>query len=227
MSYRPLLVSFSGIDGAGKTTQIEMLASWLRDAGLRVRSVRFWDDVALLRGTREAVGHALFKGDRGVGARGKPVRRRDKNVRSWYMAPVRLVLCLLDALGLAIAMSRIRRSSDADIIIFDRYLYDQVANLNLQSRVTRRAVGVLLKIVPCPDVSLLLDADPILACERKPEYPLSFLVFHRSAYLTIARMAGMNVIPAGMVEDVEDFVRRKLREKLVQEPPVPGVLTSR
>jgi precorrin-6A synthase len=36
---RPVVVSFSGIDGAGKSTQIEALAARAREAGLRVRVV--------------------------------------------------------------------------------------------------------------------------------------------------------------------------------------------
>jgi thymidylate kinase len=42
------LVSFSGIDGAGKGTQIERLCTQLKAAGLRVLLITFWDDVATL-----------------------------------------------------------------------------------------------------------------------------------------------------------------------------------
>jgi thymidylate kinase len=38
---RTLLVSFSGIDGAGKSTQIEALSARLAADGLRVRLIRF------------------------------------------------------------------------------------------------------------------------------------------------------------------------------------------
>jgi len=41
---RTLLVSFSGIDGAGKSTQIEALSARLAEDGLRIRLIRFWDD---------------------------------------------------------------------------------------------------------------------------------------------------------------------------------------
>jgi thymidylate kinase len=168
-SLGPLLVSFSGIDGAGKTTQIEKLNDWLRDAGLRVRLIRFWNDVATLRRLREALALALFKGEQGVGAPDRPVRRKDKNVQSWYMLPVRIVLCSLDSVALALLLARLRKRTDTDVIILDRYLYDQLANLDANSRLLRAYFRLLLGLVPRPDVAFLLDVEPVLAQVRKPQ----------------------------------------------------------
>jgi len=97
---RPILVSFSGIDGAGKSTQIDALTARVNEIGLRVLLVTFWDDVARLTRLREASGHTLFRGEKGVGTPTKPVNRRDKNVQSWYMTPVRFFLYFADALSL-------------------------------------------------------------------------------------------------------------------------------
>jgi nucleoside-triphosphatase THEP1 len=82
MNRRTYLVSFSGIDGAGKSTQIEALRSRLEERGLKVLLVRFWDDIARLTGLREATGHRIFKGEKGVGTPSAPVNRRDKNITS-------------------------------------------------------------------------------------------------------------------------------------------------
>ena len=155
-----VLVSFSGIDGAGKTTQINNLISWIEQAGLRVRVVAFWDDVATLRRLRENTGHALFKGEKGIGSPDKPVNRRDKNVQSWYMVPIRIGLAALDALGLMRVIAGIRKRDDADVVIFDRYLYDQVANLDVKKNIAGTYVRLLLKLIPHPDVAYLLDAGP-------------------------------------------------------------------
>jgi len=224
----PLLVSFSGIDGAGKTTQIDALVSFLKEAGLRVKQIAFWDDVATLKSLRENAGHKLFKGDKGVGSPDNPVNRRDKNVQSWYMLPVRLGLCTLDALGLWCVVLKVRSGVDADVVIFDRYLYDQMANLNLDNGAARLYLKLLLRCVPRPGVALLLDADPVLARARKPEYPLDFLVMNRARYLAISKMAGMKVIHAGPPEVVATHVRRELAEKLghFQNRPTPEFLTG-
>lgn len=211
---RPVLVSFSGIDGAGKTTQIENLTNWLNQAGIKVHIVRFWDDVALLRELREWIGHKLFKGDKGTGTPESPVARRDKNVSKWYMATLRLFLCGLDAVGLKIVIARLRLQRTADVVIFDRYLYDQIANLNLETRRARFMVRAVLRLIPRPAVPCLLDADPVLARSRKPEYPIEFLQWNRESYLRLAEMAGIKVIPAGSAEDVTGSVRRTVLSEM-------------
>ena len=170
-NHRAKIISFSGIDGAGKSTQIEMLRERLNQAGLRVSLLAFWDDVAMLTSVREFSGHTLFKGEKGVGSPTKPVSRRDKNVRSWYMTVVRFGLYFLDAVSLCLAVAKQKRSG-ADVIIFDRYLYDQLANLNLNRGIGRTYARLLLAMTPKPDIAYLLDADPAQARERKPEYPV-------------------------------------------------------
>jgi|ERR1039458_4072374 thymidylate kinase len=200
---RTRFVSFSGIDGAGKSTQIRRFCARMEQAGLRYSLVTFWDDVARFKGLREGAAHAIFKGDRGVGSPAAPVNRRDKNVRSWMMTVVRLCLYMADAISTRSLMRRSVRTN-ADVVIFDRFTYDELANLNLENAVMRAYARMIIKFVPQPHISFLLDADPAEARARKPEYPLDFLQFSRNSYLALSKMIGcMTIIaplPAGEVE---------------------------
>jgi thymidylate kinase len=208
-------VSFSGMDGAGKSTQIQSLRTRLTDAGLQVSVVTFWDDVAQLTQLREVSGHKLFKGEKGVGSPDAPINRRDKNVRSAPMTAVRYFLYLVDAISLRSVVKRALRS-DADFIIFDRYAYDELANLNLRNPIARAYVRLIMMLVPRPHVSYLLDADPVQARARKPEYPLEFLHFCRASYMTLNDLIGrMTIIPPMPVHDVE---REVLQHALRQLP---------
>jgi thymidylate kinase len=223
----PLLVSFSGIDGAGKTTQIENLIATLNEAGLRFRLIAFWDDIARMRRLREALSHAVFKGEIGVGAPDKPVNRRDKNIQNPFTIAMRMALCLIDAVGMKFTIAKIRKTSDADVIIFDRYLYDQLVNLG-RYRASRIYTRLLLNFIPYPDIAYLLDADPTAARTRKPEYPIEFLQNTRACYLAISKNAGMSVIQAGTPQDVATDVRRVLANKLgpSRSLSVPEFLTG-
>src|SRR5260221_11476140 len=147
---KTMLVSFSGIDGAGKSTQIQALKERLIQDGLQVRIITFWDEVARLKRIREDAAHSIFKGDKGVGSPSAPIDKRDKNVRSWFMTIVRLGLYLVDAIPARRAFREAKSSGD-DVIIFDRYTYDELANLSLMNPAIRVYARLIMKIVPRPD----------------------------------------------------------------------------
>ena len=202
----PSFVSFSGIDGAGKSTQIENLRALLSEAGISVRVVAFWDDVAILKRLRESSSHLLFNSEPGTGTPTKPANRRDKNVSSWPMTAVRWFLYLMDALSLRVVTASAYRT-DTEVVIFDRYLYDELANLPLNRRLTRTYSRLLLKLVPHPNVAYLLDVDPVQARARKPEYPLEFLHRNRAAYLSLTEVVGgITVIAPGPRLEVQQIV---------------------
>jgi thymidylate kinase len=218
-SLRPTLVSFSGIDGAGKSTQIEELCARLVDSGLSVHVLAFWDDVATLKALREFLSRALFHGEPGVGTPTQPVNRRDKNVRSWPVTALRFFLYFIDALSLRMKTARASRTG-ADVLIFDRYLYDELANLNLDHRLSRTYVRLLLKMVPRPDVAYLLDVDPVQARARKPEYPLEFLHSNRASYLALSGIAGgITVVATAFKPEAQRIIGETTLQLLNRRPP--------
>ena len=211
---RTNFVSFSGIDGAGKSTQIKALCTWLKEDGRRVLVIRFWDDIARLTKLRESTGHSLFKGDDGIGTPALPINRRDKNVKSSLMTGVRLFLYLMDALSLRVAVRKALRA-DADLVIFDRYIYDELANLTLSNPVIRKYVRLMMKLVPRPNISYVLDADPVSARERKPEYPLEFLHTNRQSFLDLGELiGGMTVIAPMPIQEVKRAIFWHAFEKI-------------
>jgi thymidylate kinase len=211
------IVSFSGIDGAGKSTQISALQAWIKTTGQRTQMLTFWDDVVVASRFREFTSHKAFKGDQGIGSPEKPLHRRDKNVTSLPVTASRFLLYFADAVSLCRKVSALSKT-DADIVIFDRYIYDELANLPMNRWPARFFIRFVLAFVPKPDVAYIVDADPDAAYVRKPEYPLEFLRRNREAYLTLSRLAGgITVIEPLPIE----AAAIRIREALLQKLPEP------
>lgn len=213
----PLLISFSGVDGSGKSTQIDNLLTALHAAGLKTVQLAFWDNVVVGVKYREGFVHKVYKSERGIGAPGKPVNRRDKNMRGWHLTLARHFLYLLDAINLRRVVARAKKSS-VDVVILDRYIYDELSNLNLGNPLSRVFVKLVHGLVPRPDVAYLLDADPVAAYLRKPEYPVAFVKKCRRSYFELASLLKtMTIIPALALPEAKLAVLKAAERELATQ----------
>jgi len=153
-----LLIAFSGLDGAGKSTQIELLMDRLRREGLKPICV--W--------TRGGY-TPLFEGLKALlrrlpGRTVPPAGNNPQRARAFGKGWVRrlwLVLALLDLAWVYGVQLRWRRWR-GQIVICDRYLWDTLVDFRLnfaQERVERWGLWRLLaRTAPQPDVVFLLLA---------------------------------------------------------------------
>lgn len=214
---RPFVITFSGIDGAGKTTQIEYLSSYLQKQGLRVARLSFWDNVAVWSKMRAGVGDRsadLRRGDEKADLPFAP--RNNKSVRKWYLTAARSGFYMLD-------VARLRRIlagqpiKNCDVVIFDRYVYDQIANIYSPSFAARIYGKILSKLTPAPDLAFVIDASPEAAFARKPEYPLEFMHKNRRNFLLLQEVVPqLIIIPVAGAEEVRSEIHSHIsRTRLV------------
>ena len=209
---RPFLITFSGIDGAGKTTQIDLLTNNLQKQGLRVVRFTFWDDVAVWSKIRAEVGYRSTDSRCGGGApRNTFVPKNNKHVHNWYLSAARSGLYVADI----VRLRRLLNSSHVrnfDVMIFDRYVYDQIANIYSGSWTARVYGRMLLKKTPVPDLAFILDASPDAAFARKPEYPLMFMHKNRRSFLRLRELVPqLIVIPDAPPDEVHEEISLQVR----------------
>jgi thymidylate kinase len=198
------LVSFSGIDGAGKSTQIAALRDVLIARGCKVHEIAYWDDVAVL--ARFRAGVSLSTLGRQTEPNDNQPLRRDKNVRAWYLTIVRSAFYVLDAVSLRAVFAKIVRTKP-DYIILDRWTYDQLVHIKRRNWLARIYIKGVLKLAPTPDVPLILDARPEVAFMRKREYPLPFLHEYRQAFLELREFVPkLKIIAPGTIAEVHSQV---------------------
>lgn len=201
-------VAFEGGDGAGKTTQIEQLARWLRELGHEVLSTREPGATELGAQLREALLH------------GEAVDPRAEALlfaadRAHHVASV--VLPGLDR---------------GAVVVTDRYIDSSVAYQGAGrgfdpdgiAQISRWATGSLL-----PDLTVLLDLPPEAAAARRAVDGVEAdrlegedVAFHhrvRRAYLAIAHRSPRRylVVDATLTPDE---IARLVRERLEPELPL-------
>jgi thymidylate kinase len=210
-----MLISFSGIDGAGKSTQIQKFREYLSASGTAVTQLTFWDNVAVIPQVRAGFSRRVLQSDGNIGTPEHPANRHDKNTQNVLLLAGRSILHLFDVINLC-RIVRKAKLEKAGVVVFDRYIYDQLAALPMQSMWARTLARILLRVAPKPDLSYVLDADPEVARARKPEYPLEFMRKYRSSYLELRRLANLKLISPGSVDDVHQAIVDAFRNCMLE-----------
>ena len=187
-----MLVTFSGLDGAGKSTVIGYLVAALREEGRRCAVLHMNDDVgiyAYLRRLRDALlrptmAGGLHRTPRDGGARRaalgrvRSAARRVRNALLWSRTLRRLIYPL-DVL-IFLAYRLYHEGMRGRVLIMDRYFYDTLVDVS-DGRPSAW-VRLLERITPAPDVAVFLDITPEESFARKGEYTMEYLRRRGSAY---------------------------------------------
>ena len=174
MSHRSLLIAFSGLDGAGKSTQIALLVARLKADGQKV-------EVIWTRGGYTPLFEALKRMLRCI-SRGRIVptsghsSQRERALGRPHIRRLWLILALIDLLwvyGVKVRWLRWQKRT----VICDRYLWDTLIDFRLnfsQEQVEDWSLWrLLVKASPRPDAAflLLIPVEESLRRSRQKQEP--------------------------------------------------------
>ncbi|WP_288791480.1 dTMP kinase [uncultured Chitinibacter sp.] len=140
-AYPGILIVFDGIDGAGKTTQINKIADALRAVG---------EDVLISKEPTD-------------GQWGQKLRASALSGR--MTADEELETFILDRQD-HLTNKIIPALEDGKIVFLDRYFYSTIAYQGLRSSDYRSIEAIIRKDTVIPDAAILVDTDPYLAISR-------------------------------------------------------------
>ena len=224
-----MLITLSGLDGAGKSTLAEALKASLERDGMPAVVFHMNKDVGLyayVRNLRDAIKGWIRKpgatppadarpapGSASTGSRSKrallELRRRiiwNKPLRRWVdLGDLALFLVY------RLHVERIR----GRILIMDRYFYDRLADQadGRRWKYLRWFAG----ITPVPDVPVLVEVSPAEAFDRKGEYSIESMTLRRANYREIFSWIPTSVIIPNneldaAVETLEQVVRSRMSQ---------------
>jgi thymidylate kinase len=170
-----MLVTISGCVGSGKSTVAHRIVETLERHGVRARYCRFQNlrcFALLKRKAPASAGAAADRHDPQPGSRRSGYRREGLTFwrASGYAARV-----------LAFALYRMGRRSNEWLIV-DRYFYDSFVHYELQRRSERLFAAALCRLIPTPDLPLLLVATPETIAARRPEYSPDYVALATDGY---------------------------------------------
>lgn len=191
-----MLITFSGLDGSGKSTLVEWLTATLQADKRRVVVLHLNNHVGLrayarflFDGSPPPVGpRSAVHGRGATGLRGALHRIRIAITWSRLLREIVYPFDLLIFLGYRLYIETLRKR----ILIMDRYFYDSLADMADGRR--WRSLRLLQALTPTPDVAFLLDVPPEQADRRKPEQPFAFLNRRWQAYNTLFPSVRTSVI---------------------------------
>lgn len=162
-----MIIAFSGLDGAGKSTQLHLLGERVIASGGKVRVL--WGRGGYTPGFEAA--KSLFNGvlPRGGGVKQSDKKKREKIIRNPIVERIWLLIATLDLLvfwGLYVRLLRLFGYH----ILCDRYVPDTYLDFRRNfpdSEFTSKPVWrIAMSLVPRPTVHFIFLVDPVVSCKR-------------------------------------------------------------
>jgi thymidylate kinase len=171
-----LVVSFSGLDGAGKTGQIDALVADLERHGTtEVLWVPFkmWPEPLVTRlpvSFRDS-GRPKHGSDSVAGAGDRVRLRWITGVSGLMQRLLRTLIGVIAAISTGLSLRRRAAASNAELLVLDRYRIDSIVKLQYWYPDVPAAVldRVVTALAPAPDVEIYLRVDADVAYLRKRE----------------------------------------------------------
>ena len=145
-----MIISISGLDGSGKSTQIGLLADYCAKNGLECRVRHLIKDSLSYFLTHKVIGSFSKKTQLKVES---GIRKKDRGLEFYFLSVVKKILLLIEMIYFNVRFSRYKRCR-TNVLICDRYFYDaivQIEYLGIAGKIYRDIYLKMIKFFQSAD----------------------------------------------------------------------------
>jgi len=192
-------INVVGIDGSGKTTLCKKLLHEFRKRYPDTQYVHSYHEPFFLKPLKTMARSIFMRGtDEFANYSHYKERKASASRKHRWLSQIYGLMWVFDytiqafyKVGMPILMGR--------RLLLDRYIFDTMLNVSLTSNInpesTYRALNILFRILPRPDVVLLIDLPEDVAFNRKDDIQgIEYLRERRKRYLSLARKYNFKII---------------------------------
>ncbi len=233
------IITISGIDGSGKSTQLKILKEYLEKQGKKVASfhaISFSLVNNILRKRKEKKNAELKEQQNQIPEQVSIFEQPAKAVTTGNVLTIlaRKIILLVDIIRFKLYLRKLA-SEKITYLLADRYFYDQIINIfylsyskkiiKLAKSKIRKKISIKLspllklayKLAPAPEYSFFIEVSPKTALkrDREIEQGASYLVVKRSLYKKFAPRFKMEIINGNKLPEIvseEILSKTKLKQ---------------